>query len=130
MALDVMDLMWAICIRRFIERLGSGKERREFHLGPNKYRFSGPPLPVALVMDLPPSKSLSPSAILKKNRYISFAHLPFQGPKQSRFSVPTHSNGPCNGFGPIKGGRGYGEKFTSYRVPPTPQRYKVKSTSI
>jgi hypothetical protein len=28
--------------------------------------------------------------------------LPFQDPKKSRFSGPTPSNGPCNGFACIK----------------------------
>ncbi len=71
--------------------------------------FQGPPMPVALVMDLPSSKLLSPSAIQKQVYWKFFVHgfrwMPFQGPKKSLFPGPILFNGPCNRFAPIKGGR-------------------------
>jgi hypothetical protein len=64
MAWDVMILMWANPFRRLLEGLAP---RIKTLLGPHGTRFArdflGPPLPMAREMDLPSSKSLSPSAL-------------------------------------------------------------------
>ncbi len=71
------------------------------------------------VMDLPPLKSSSPCAMKKTGTLVFYVHeLPFQGPKKSRFSGPTPSNGPCNGFSPIKGGLAVYLLGTTNSLPP------------
>jgi hypothetical protein len=75
-----------------------------------------------------PSNGFAPIIIIKSKRYVKnrsngnflymTARLPFQGPKKSWFSRPPPSNGPCNGFVPIKGERS-GTKWI-YLVPQSP----------
>ncbi len=49
-----------------------------------------------------------------------FRSWPFQGPKSPDLQGLPPSNGPCNGFSPMRGGGGVVIVFTSYRLPPPP----------
>jgi hypothetical protein len=75
------------------------------HLGAQKsLDFQGSQLPIARVMDFPPSKSLSPSAIYVKSRYIgNFMYMSFA------FS--------CVGIGIMGGEGGRGGSDCHFRAP-------------
>ncbi len=66
---DVMILMRENPFRGQLEEVcpENRNKRRECHLGPEKSRFQGPPLPVALVMDFPHQNHEAQAPYKKKN---------------------------------------------------------------
>jgi hypothetical protein len=68
-----MILMWENPISRALEGEDLENQAKLVPFGPTKSRFSGPSLILNQIMDLPPSKSLSPSRYIGNFKYMRFA---------------------------------------------------------
>ncbi len=73
--------------------------------GQKSLDVQGPPLPVAIVMDLSASKSLCPAKAGTWDILCKRIHA-ISGPTSLDFQGPPPSNGLCNEIVPIKGGGG------------------------